>query len=119
VQEHIKNLFEKTGVASRQELVARIFLDDYVPHVAQRAPLTSTGGLAWRDTFSNTLRTRRPTLTRPGDGIASPFAISQAMSLALGSFGALIAFYPCRRVCVSALQRGADPFVTASTADVM
>jgi hypothetical protein len=31
VQEDIKNLFEKTGVASRQELVARIFLDDYGP----------------------------------------------------------------------------------------
>jgi DNA-binding CsgD family transcriptional regulator len=46
VQDHIKNLFEKTGVASRQELVARIFLDDYMPHLAQPAPLTSNGGLA-------------------------------------------------------------------------
>ena len=44
VQDHIKNLFEKTGVSSRQELVARIFLDDYMPNVARRTPLTSSGG---------------------------------------------------------------------------
>ncbi len=46
VQDHIKNLFEKTGVSSRQELVARIFLDDYLPQLAQRTPLTSSGGFA-------------------------------------------------------------------------
>jgi DNA-binding CsgD family transcriptional regulator len=46
VQDHIKNLFEKTGVSSRQELVASIFLDDYLPQLAQRTPLTSSGGFA-------------------------------------------------------------------------
>jgi DNA-binding CsgD family transcriptional regulator len=46
VQDHIKNLFEKTGVSSRQELVARIFIDDYLPQLAQRTPLTSSGGFA-------------------------------------------------------------------------
>ena len=46
VQDHIKNLLEKTGVSSRQELVARIFLDDYLPNVAGQAGLSSAGGFA-------------------------------------------------------------------------
>jgi DNA-binding CsgD family transcriptional regulator len=50
VQDHIKNLFEKTGVSSRQELVARVFLDDYMPHLAGRTPLTSAGSFAQQDT---------------------------------------------------------------------
>jgi DNA-binding CsgD family transcriptional regulator len=46
VQDHVKSLFDKTGVASRQELVARVFLDDYLPHLAGRTPLTSNGVFA-------------------------------------------------------------------------
>ena len=46
VQDHVKSLFEKTNVSSRQELVARIFLDDYLPKVASHAPLNSAGRLS-------------------------------------------------------------------------
>ena len=46
VQDHIKSLFEKTSVSSRQELVARVFLDDYLPHLAARTPLTAAGEFA-------------------------------------------------------------------------
>ncbi len=53
VQDHIKKLFEKTQVASRQELVARIFLDDYMPQIARRTPLTSAGGFARHEQNAN------------------------------------------------------------------
>jgi DNA-binding CsgD family transcriptional regulator len=46
VQDHIKSLFEKTGATSRQDLVARIFLEDYLPNVASGAPLSADGGFA-------------------------------------------------------------------------
>jgi DNA-binding CsgD family transcriptional regulator len=49
VQDHIKSLFEKTGVSSRRELVARIFLEDYQPQIAHGAPLTADGTFAARD----------------------------------------------------------------------
>jgi DNA-binding CsgD family transcriptional regulator len=43
VEDHVKNLYEKLGVASRQELVARVFVDEYLPEVVRRTPLTSRG----------------------------------------------------------------------------
>ena len=43
VEDHAKSLYEKLGVASRQELVARVFLDEYLPEVARQTPLTSRG----------------------------------------------------------------------------
>jgi DNA-binding CsgD family transcriptional regulator len=48
VQDHIKSLFEKTGVSSRRELVARIFLEDYLPQIAAGTPLTADGTFAAR-----------------------------------------------------------------------
>ena len=43
VEDHVKSLYEKLGVASRQELVARVFLDEYLPEVVRQTPLTSHG----------------------------------------------------------------------------
>ena len=43
VEDHVKNLYEKVGVASRQEFVARVFLDEYLPEVVRQTPLTSGG----------------------------------------------------------------------------
>jgi DNA-binding CsgD family transcriptional regulator len=43
VEDHVKSLYDKVGVASRQELVARVFLDEYLPEVVAQTPLTSRG----------------------------------------------------------------------------
>ena len=43
VEDHVKSLYAKVGVDSRHELVARVFLDEYLPEIAQGTPLTSRG----------------------------------------------------------------------------
>jgi DNA-binding NarL/FixJ family response regulator len=43
VNDHVKSLFDKLDVASRQELVARVFLDEYLPEVIRQTPLTTHG----------------------------------------------------------------------------
>ncbi len=43
VQDHVKRLFEKVAVSTRQELVARVFLEEYLPEVIGGTDIASTG----------------------------------------------------------------------------
>ncbi|HET6689439.1 MAG TPA: LuxR C-terminal-related transcriptional regulator [Miltoncostaeaceae bacterium] len=43
VEDHTRSLYEKLGVGSRQELVARVFMEEYLPEVMHGTPLSSHG----------------------------------------------------------------------------
>jgi DNA-binding NarL/FixJ family response regulator len=43
VQDHLKSVFDRTGVHSRGQLVATIFERDYLPHAIVGDPLGPTG----------------------------------------------------------------------------
>jgi DNA-binding CsgD family transcriptional regulator len=46
IQDHLKSIFEKTGVSSRRELVASILQEQYLPRAMTGQPLGATGFFA-------------------------------------------------------------------------
>ena len=43
VQDHLKSIFDKVGVSTRGELVARVFFEHYAPRLSEQAPVGRNG----------------------------------------------------------------------------
>ena len=46
VHDHLKSIFEKVGVGTRGELVARLFFEHYAPRLTSGTPVAATGWFA-------------------------------------------------------------------------
>ena len=46
MQDHLKAIFEKVGVSSRGELIARLFFEHHLPRLTADAPLGADGAFA-------------------------------------------------------------------------
>ena len=57
VQDHLKSVFDRTGVHSRGELVATILQRDYLPHAIAGDPITRSGHSPSNNRWRRELRT--------------------------------------------------------------
>jgi DNA-binding CsgD family transcriptional regulator len=49
IQDHLRSIFDKTGVSSRRELVASILQEQYLPRAMARQPLGACGFFMWQE----------------------------------------------------------------------